>query len=227
MNYPLRSIKSWVSRIGSLSSLQKNMLTQYMNIRFFATGDYELFKQTVLLRSAEKIFLDIGFGDGLTLIALAQQYPDALILGFEPHLSGVAHCLVKIKELGLDNILIFQGDVLDYLEDRTMHKASRVHIYFSDPWPKVRHYKRRLIQVPFLKLLAERLMPGSLIHFATDWQNYAQHITSCFVEQDDFVLTSFEQLPIQDQFKRPVTKYEQRGINLGHTITEFYAYLKS
>jgi tRNA (guanine-N7-)-methyltransferase len=227
MKYPLRSIKSWVSRIGSLSILQKKMLSQYINVRFFATGDYEHFKQAVLLRSAEKIFLDIGFGDGLTLITLAQQYPKALILGFEPHLSGVAHCLVKVQELGLDNIIIFQGDVLDYLEDRTMAKASRVHIYFSDPWPKARHHKRRLIQVSFLKLLSERLMPGALIHFATDWQNYAEHMASCFTDQNDFVLISFNEIPIEDQFKRPVTKYEQRGINLGHTITEFHAYLKN
>jgi tRNA (guanine-N7-)-methyltransferase len=219
----MRTIKSWVSRIGSLSALQKTMLTLHEGNLFFKVNDYLAFKEAVLKVQSEQIFLEIGFGDGQTLIQLAQQFPQVLILGFEPHLSGVAHCLVKIQELGLKNVILFQGDVLDFLEDRTMPLASRVHVYFSDPWPKTRHHKRRLIQSSFLALLAERLTVGSLLHFATDWQDYADHMLECFEQLEKFVLVSPQDIPAEQFFKRPRTKYEQRGLRLGHTITEFYA----
>jgi tRNA (guanine-N7-)-methyltransferase len=226
MNPPLRTIKSWVSRLGSFSTLQKTVLAEAVDRYFFKIQNYKGFKEAILAYKTERIFLDIGFGDGLSLIKLAQQFPDVLILGFEPHLSGVAHCLIKKQQLNINNIIIFQGDVLDYLDDDSMPKASRVHLYFSDPWPKIRHHKRRLVQINFLALLAQRLSPQAIIHFATDWEDYAQHMTYCFEQQESFTLIQLDDLPLRDRFYRPVTKYEQRGITLGHQISEFYARLK-
>jgi tRNA (guanine-N7-)-methyltransferase len=225
MPAPDRTIKSWVSRIGSLSPLQKTVLLRDEGTKFFKIKNYEVFKNKIQAQPQERIFLDIGFGDGQSFIQLAQEFPDALVLGFEPHLCGVAQALVQIERLKLTNAFIFQGDVLDYLEDVSHKKASRVHLYFSDPWPKLRHHKRRLVQKEFLRVLSERLIPGSLIHIATDWADYAQHIRDCFHEQDCFKLIDPECIPKKDQFHRRTTKYEQRGITLGHAISEFYALL--
>ena len=222
MSAPLRTIKSWVSRIGSLSPLQKTLLSEQKNKLYVPVGSYDIFRNLVIARPEADIALDIGFGDGTTLIALAQRFPEKLILGFEPHLAGVASALVQITQLNLNNILIFQGDALDYLEDESVLKASRLHLYFSDPWPKTRHHKRRLVQPKFLALLARRLQIGALVHIATDWKDYADHIQETIDQQKNFKLINLDDIPADQQFKRPLTKYEQRGIAKGHTIREFY-----
>ena len=105
----------------------------------------------------------------------------------------------------------------EYLDSPSLPSVDRVHIYFPDPWHKKRHKKRRLIQKEFLSLLAEKMKAKGRIHLATDWEDYAEHIESCISDQQDFLTTE-----AFTDFSRPLTRYEERGLKLGHELYEFY-----
>jgi tRNA (guanine-N7-)-methyltransferase len=119
------------------------------------------------------LVLEIGFGGGEHLGAQAQAHPDTRFIGVEPFLNGVASCLRHIEESGVQNVRLYMGDARDVLARLPNASLDRCYILFPDPWPKVRHHKRRLIQPAFLDELARALKPGAEVRFATDWANYA------------------------------------------------------
>jgi tRNA (guanine-N7-)-methyltransferase len=165
--------------------------------------------------------LEIGFGMGQSLLTMAEAAPDTQFIGVEVHRPGVGKLLAGIRELGLGNLRVFCHDAVEVLE-RAIAPASldRVNVYFPDPWHKKRHHKRRLIQPAFVQLVASRLRPGGLLHLATDWLPYAEHmlevLEACPTLVNCAVDGGFSPRPPE----RPRTKFEARGERLGHGVRD-------
>jgi len=167
-------------------------------------------------RNAPRI-LEIGFGMGETTATIAAAHPENDYLGIEVHTPGVGSLLKEIAERGLNNLRIVQHDAVEVLRDMIpLASLAGAHIFFPDPWPKKRHHKRRLIQLPLARLLAERLAPGGYIHCATDWEEYAQQMLEVLSAEPllENTAAGFAERPDY----RPLTKFEQRGLRLGHGV---------
>jgi len=167
-------------------------------------------------RSAPKI-LEVGFGMGETTATIAADHPENDYLGIEVHTPGVGSLLRRIEAGGLRNILVIHHDAVEVLENMIApQRLDGIHIFFPDPWPKVRHHKRRLIRPALVHLLAERLKPGGYLHMATDWAHYADQALAVLTAEPRLVNTvqGFVKRPPY----RPLTKFEQRGLGLGHTV---------
>ena len=167
-------------------------------------------------RSAPK-FLEVGFGMGETTAAIAQAHPENDYLGVEVHAPGVGSLLRRLAALGLANVRIIQHDAVEVVEHMIGERAlDGVHLFFPDPWPKKRHHKRRLVQQAFVATLARRLKPGALLHVATDWEDYAQHILAVLAAEPLLENTAPGYAP--RPAVRPLTKFEGRGLKLGHRV---------
>lgn len=167
-------------------------------------------------RAAPKI-LEIGFGMGETTATIAQAHPENDYLGIEVHTPGVGALLKQIVELNLKNVRVVQHDAVEVLQ-RMIAPATLdgVHLFFPDPWPKKRHHKRRLIQPPFVTSLAAKMKAGAYLHAATDWEDYAQQMLQVLSAEAalENTATNFAQRPDS----RPETKFERRGVKLGHRV---------
>ena len=154
---------------------------------------------------------------GESTASIAQTHPENDYLALEVHTPGVGSLLKQIEEKNLKNIRIIQHDAVevlrDMLEDETLDGA---HIFFPDPWHKKRHNKRRLIQAPFVAQLVRKLKPGGYIHVATDWQDYAEQVLRVLSAELLLKNTAADYAPRPDY--RPLTKFEQRGLRLGHGV---------
>ena len=211
-----RPIRSFVLRQGRVSNAQQRahdtLLPRY-GIPF-SPGAIDL--DRTFGRNAPKI-LEIGFGMGETTAEIAAGHPGNDYLGIEVHTPGVGGLLKRIAELGLDNVRIIQHDAVEVLTHMISPSTlDGAHIFFPDPWPKKRHHKRRLIQPPFIALLVERMKPGAYLHVATDWQEYAEQVLAVLAAEPRLLNTADGYAPRPDY--RPQTKFESRGIKLGHGV---------
>lgn len=211
-----RPIRSFVLRQGRLTQAQQRAIDAFMpqyGIPFTGTP---LDLDGVFGRAAPKT-LEIGFGMGSASAQIAQANPDKDYLGIEVHTPGVGNLLKLIGEVGLTNLRIIQHDAVEVLCSMIADEAlDGVHIFFPDPWPKKRHHKRRLIQPELVTLLAHKLKPGAYLHLATDWQDYAEWMLEVLRGEPLLVNTAQDYAPRPDY--RPETKFERRGINLGHGV---------
>lgn len=164
--------------------------------------------------------LEIGFGMGETTSQLAQTHADWNILGVEVYRAGVGALLARIEQLGLTNVRIIEHDVVDVI-DHMIGDASldAVHIYFPDPWPKKRHHKRRLIQPEFVARLATKIKPGGILHLATDWPDYAEQMLAVCSAESSLINQAGSGFAQRPQW-RPMTKFESRGLKLGHPVVD-------
>ncbi|MFN9506147.1 MAG: tRNA (guanosine(46)-N7)-methyltransferase TrmB [Rubrivivax sp.] len=163
------------------------------------------------------LVLEIGFGMGQATALIAQQQPETHFIGVEVHPPGVGALLQRIDSLGLANLRILQHDAVEVLEHRVKPGSlAGVHVYFPDPWHKKRHHKRRLIQPPLVRLLAERLQPGGYLHCATDWQPYADQMLAV-LSAEPLLSNTAEGFAPRPAW-RPDTKFEHRGLRLGHGV---------
>lgn len=168
------------------------------------------------------LVLDVGFGMGETTAALAQAEPERDVLAVEVHRPGAGALLHEIGERGLTNVRVVLGDVVDVLQDMLQPDSlDEVRIFFPDPWPKVRHHKRRLVAPPFVELVASRLRPGGQLHCATDWAPYARQMVAAIAATESMVNAYAGYAPRPDD--RPVTRFEQRGLASGHQIFDIIA----
>jgi tRNA (guanine-N7-)-methyltransferase len=161
--------------------------------------------------------VEIGFGMGDATAQIAQARPDIDFVGIEVHPPGVGALLQRIEERALSNLRILQHDAVEVME-RMVAPASLagVHVFFPDPWHKKRHHKRRLIQPPFVALLASRLAPGGYLHCATDWQPYAEQMLEV-LSGEPLLRNRFDGYAPRPDY-RPLTKFENRGLKLGHGV---------
>jgi tRNA (guanine-N7-)-methyltransferase len=213
---PRRPIRSYVLRQGRVSKAQRrahDALLPQFGIPF-AREIIDL--DRVFGRSAPKI-LEIGFGMGETTAAIAARYPENDYLGIEVHTPGVGSLLKQIGEQEITNVRIIQHDAVEVLTHMVAPRTlDGVHVFFPDPWPKKRHHKRRLIQPPFIALLAERMKAGAYLHVATDWKEYAEHVLATLSAERTLQNTAAGYAPRSD--RRPQTKFESRGLKLGHKV---------
>ncbi len=165
--------------------------------------------------------IEVGFGNGESLLAQAAETPDADFLGIEVHEPGIGHCLLGIERDGLDNLTLVCGDAMEILGRLPASSTDRIDLYFPDPWPKKRHHKRRIVGPRFLDLVARLLKPGGALHLATDWAGYAEHIDETLDADGRFRLLERREHGGDAPLERPVTKFEQRGSRLGHRIVDW------
>ena len=212
-----RPIRSFVLRQGRLTTAQERALETGMPQFGISYAPEQLDLNAAFGRSASRKILEIGFGMGETTAHIAEQHPEWDILGIEVHAPGVGSLLKQVGERGLTNIRVIQHDAVEVLNNMIAdHSLDGVHIFFPDPWHKKRHHKRRLIQAGFVKLLSTKLKPGGYLHVATDWQEYAEWILEILRAEPALQNTSGDYTTKPDY--RPLTKFEKRGINLGHGV---------
>ena len=209
-------IRSYVLRQGRVSNAQRRAHDTLLPRFGITFGETPLDLDTVFGRRAPRI-LEIGCGMGETTVAIAAANPDTDYIGIEVHTPGVGSLLKQIDEAGLNNVRVIQHDAVAVM-DTMIPPASLdgLHIFFPDPWPKKRQQKRRLIQSPFIALAASRLKPGAYLHAATDWQEYAEQILAVFSAEPTLANTAsgYAEKPAY----RPQTKFETRGLKLGHGV---------
>jgi tRNA (guanine-N7-)-methyltransferase len=215
---PQRSshIRSYVLRQGRISNAQQRCLDTLLPVYGIPYFSRLLDLENVFGRNAPKI-LEIGFGMGETTAAIARSHPQNDYLALEVHTPGVGSLLKQIDESGLKNIRIIQHDAVEVLRDMLADNAlDGVHIFFPDPWHKARHNKRRLIQPSFVSQLVRKIKPGGYIHVATDWQDYAEQVLAVLSGEKLLANTAADYAPRPAY--RPLTKFEQRGLRLGHGV---------
>jgi tRNA (guanine-N7-)-methyltransferase len=212
----LRRIRSFVTRAGRVSPGQRRAMDE-LGPRFVVPfAPHQPDWDNIFGRRAPRV-LEIGFGMGATTAEIAAHRLGDDFLGVEVHEPGVGALLKLIGEQNLSNIRIIQHDAVEVLELMIApHSLDGVHIFFPDPWHKARHHKRRLIQPKFVTLLASRLAPGAYLHCATDWQNYAEQMLEVLSAEPLLENTADDYAPRPDY--RPVTKFERRGLRLGHGV---------
>ncbi|MGI4985032.1 MAG: tRNA (guanosine(46)-N7)-methyltransferase TrmB [Janthinobacterium lividum] len=211
-----RRIRSFVTRAGRLSTGQRRAIDAHGE-RFVLPFTAAPLDWPALFGRAAPRILEIGFGMGATTAEIAARRPGDDFLGVEVHAPGVGALLKLLGERELQNMRIIQHDAVEVLEQQIAPASlDGVHIYFPDPWHKARHNKRRLIQPAFVARLASRLKPGGYLHCATDWEPYAQQMLEVLGAEPSLKNTADGFAPRPDY--RPTTKFEQRGINLGHGV---------
>jgi len=213
-----RAVRSFVVRAGRMTVAQERAWVELWPRFGLESSDAPLDLGSVFGRDAPRM-LEIGFGNGESLVALATTHPERDFLGIEVHRPGIGHLLLRIEALGLANLRVICRDAVEVLQ-RCVPDASldEVLLYFPDPWPKKRHHKRRIVQPDFVALVASRLRPGGVFRMATDWQPYAEHMLAvagaCVALHNDS--TQGDYVPRPDS--RPVTRFERRGQRLGHGV---------
>jgi tRNA (guanine-N7-)-methyltransferase len=211
-----RHIRSFVLRQGRVSAAQQRGLETLMPLYGIPYVAQPLDLDVAFTRSAPKI-LEIGFGMGEPTAKIALAHPQNDYLALEVHPPGVGSLLKQIDEQGIQNLRIIQHDAVEVLRDMVTDSAlDGVHIFFPDPWHKARHNKRRLIQTPFVAALVQKIKPGGYLHVATDWQDYAEQILAVLSAEP--LLQNTADNYAEKPAYRPLTKFEQRGLNLGHGV---------
>ena len=211
-----RPIRSFVLRQGRFSPAQQRAHDALLPRFGIAFAHESLDLERVFARSAPKI-LEIGSGMGETTAAIAQAMPECDFVAIEVHAPGVGSLLKQVDELGLANLRVIQHDAVEVVREMIVPDAlAGIHVFFPDPWPKRRHHKRRLLQSAFVHALALRLARGGYLHVATDWEDYADATLATLTAEHLLVNTARDYAPRPAY--RPLTKFERRGIRLGHGV---------
>jgi tRNA (guanine-N7-)-methyltransferase len=211
-----RPVRSYVLRAGRMGSGQTRALSE-LGPRFVLPFTATPLEAEPIFGRRAPLIVEIGFGMGQASAAIAAARPGDDFLGIEVHEPGVGALLQRIDELRLANLRIVQHDAVEVLESMIAPAClAGVHVYFPDPWPKKRHWKRRLIQPPFVALLASRLAPGGVLHCATDWQPYAEQMLEV-LSAEPLLENTAEAFAPRPAY-RPQTKFERRGLALGHGV---------
>jgi tRNA (guanine-N7-)-methyltransferase len=213
---PHRPIRSFVLRAGRLTPAQTRALEEIYPVLGIQPGKESLDFAGLFGRQAE-VIIEIGFGNGDATWNMAISEPEKDFVGIEVHPPGVGRLLQILKEKGIGNVRVAMEDATELIAGRVGDNSlAGVRIYFPDPWPKKRHHKRRLIQPHFIALLAAKMKPGAILHLATDWVPYAEHMLEVLQACDDFSNLSESGSYSEKPLWRPATKYERRGDRLGH-----------
>ncbi len=212
-----RKIVSFVRREGRLTPSQQRALNELLP-RFGLEPAGLLDLDAAFGRQAPRI-LEIGFGNGDSLAQMAAAAPAQDFLGIEVHRPGVDHLLLEIERRELTNLRLLCADAVEVLEHHLAAASlDRVQLFFPDPWPKKRHHKRRILQPQFVDLVRSRLKPGGVFHMATDWQHYAEQMLETMESAPGFRNTVGRGEYAPRPAYRPETKFERRGLRLGHGV---------
>jgi tRNA (guanine-N7-)-methyltransferase len=215
----LRRVRSFVRRDGRMTSAQEYAFTHYME-KFGLKNEMVDFA-SIFQRTASRT-LEIGFGSGTSLFAMAKAAPEIDFIGIEIHKPGIGQLLQNIEAAGLTNLRIFYKDAVEVLRECIPdHSLDTIQIFFPDPWQKRRHHKRRLIQPEFIHLLSTKIKIGGTLHLATDWEDYAVHMMRVLTDAPQFKNAfGHEQYADRSSGRPVVTKFEKRGAKEGRPIWE-------
>ncbi len=213
-----RAIRSFVVRAGRMTSAQQRAWRELWPA-WGIENDGTPFDFVAMFGRDAPVTLEVGFGNGESLIALAAAHPERNFLGLEVHPPGVGHLLLRCEAERVSNVRIVCHDAVEVLRQRVPDASvDELLLYFPDPWPKKRHHKRRIVQPAFVELVARKLVPGGVLRMATDWQLYAEHMLAtagaCPLLRNDSPTDDFVARPAS----RPVTRFERRGQRLGHGV---------
>lgn len=213
-----RQIRSFVLRTGRMTPAQKKAYDETWPKYGLDMPDGRMESVEAFGRLAPTV-LEIGFGMGDSLIAMAQAAPEQNFIGIEVHTPGVGRLLNNIEANQLQNLRVYCDDAVEIL-DKCIPDASlsKVQIFFPDPWHKKKHHKRRIIQSEFIQKLRSKLKAGGFIHLATDWEHYAEHMMEVMSDAEGFSnICGAGAFSPRPDF-RPITKFEKRGQRLGHGV---------
>ena len=216
-----RAIRSYVLRQGRITAGQERAFADHWPRYGLEVDDALRLDAPALFNDARDLILEIGFGNGDSLVQMAAAAPQAGYIGIEVHRPGVGHAMLAAAAAGIDNLRLIRHDAVAILRDHVADGTlARVQIYFPDPWPKARHHKRRIVQQPFTDLIWRKLRAGGEIHCATDWAAYAEWMRDVFAGDP-----KWHNLGNADGYAprpdwRPQTKFERRGERLGHGVRD-------
>lgn len=219
-----RKIRSFVRREGRLTKGQQRALDQLFPLYGLKPDENEQINFASIFNNEHPVHLEIGFGNGQSLTHMADSLPEVNFVGIEVHRPGVGNALLQIEKQSLENVRVICEDAVDVINHHIPDNSlAAVYIFFPDPWHKKRHHKRRLVQVDFIETLKTKLQPGGILHFATDWEDYAWHMLEVMHQVEGFENLAKYAPDSQNGFcprpdYRPVTKFEQRGLRLGHGV---------
>jgi tRNA (guanine-N7-)-methyltransferase len=213
-----RSVRSFVVRAGRMTVAQERAWRELWPRLGIEDGESLLDFQAIFGRTAP-VTLEIGFGNGESLAALSSAHPERDFLGIEVHRPGVGHLMLLAEAADQRNVRILCRDAVEVLQRRIADASlDEVLLYFPDPWPKKRHHKRRIVQPPFVELVARRLRPGGVFRLATDWQNYVEHMLAVVGACSLLANESQDGGYVSRPDSRPLTRFEKRGQRLGHEV---------
>jgi len=217
-NPPHRPVRSFVRREGRFTAAQRRAVDSLLPKYAVPEGDEPIDFAAVFGRVAP-VHLEIGFGNGDALVAMARAHPEINFLGIEVHRPGVGALLQRLQSEEISNVRVITTDAVEVLTRRIPDQSlSALYLFFPDPWPKLRHHKRRLVQSALVALVRHKLQLGGLWHLATDWEDYARHMLAVLTAAE-----GFENVAGAGQYSarpesRPLTRFERRGQKLGHDV---------
>lgn len=215
---PARTVRSFVTRAGRITPAQQRALGELWP-RFGLDHARESLQAQALFGRRAPLTLEIGFGNGDNLLALAGAHPERDYLGVEVHRPGVGRLLLALARHGFGNVRVICHDAVEVLDAQIAPATlAEVLILFPDPWPKKRHHKRRLVQREFVDLVASRLEPGGMLRLATDWEPYAHAMLEVLGAAPLLVNTADSRAFVPRPSGRAPTRFEQRGTRLGHEV---------
>ena len=215
---PLRKIRSFVKRSGRLSKAQAIGLNELWD-DYGINPNGKLLKLNKLFLSPNNVTLEVGFGNGDSLLEMAIQNPNINFLGIEVYEAGVGRLINEASKNKLTNLKIIKEDAVEVLNNNIPDDSiSHFQLFFPDPWHKKRHHKRRIVQTSFLNLLTKKLKNNGIVHIATDWENYAEHIMETLESHSHFKNCAGDHIYSERPEQRPLTKFENRGQKLGHGV---------
>ena len=221
----MRKVRSFVRRPGRATPAQRRALSELLPRYGISAEEGQLDLAAIFGRDARRV-LDIGFGDGEALVTNALNNPTVDYFGIEVHEPGIGHLLLLLEKAGSANVRVVARDAADVVPLIPDASFDAVDLFFPDPWPKKRHHKRRLVQVPFIAEVARILKPGGFLHVATDWADYARHTREVLGESAQLVAVEAADLRDAPLASRPPTKFERRGMRLGHDVADLYYCLR-
>jgi tRNA (guanine-N7-)-methyltransferase len=217
VNVPRKPVRSYVLRGGRITGAQRRALAELLPRLGIPYSPAPLDLDAAFGRRAPRV-LEVGFGNGDTLVALAAASPEADFIGVEVHPPGVGHCLLAAEGAGLSNLRVVRHDAVEVLEHMIpAGSLDELLLYFPDPWPKKRHHKRRIVQPAFAALVASRLKPGGLFKLATDWEPYAAWMLEV-LNASSGLENAAPDGGCVDRPGRTATRFERRGRRLGHEV---------
>jgi len=217
---PLRKIKSYVLRGGRLTVAQRRSYNS-LSGKLIIPYESKILDFTGIFGNSNPVIVEIGFGMGKATAVIAAENPQKNYIGLEIHKPGIGRLLWEIEQRPLANVRIIEHDAADVFRDMIPENSLEgVHIFFPDPWPKKRHHKRRLVQLPFTDCIASKLKPGGYIYMVSDWQEYAERALYVLTNTKDMVNTygGFA----DPQSWRPLTSFEKKGLDKKHEIKELF-----
>lgn len=220
-----RPIRSFVLRQGRKTKAQQHALDHYWSDFGIEEADTPL-DFAKIFGNDQLVTLEIGFGNGESLATMAQAAPERNFVGIEVHSPGVGHLLHLVNEYQLQNVRVLACDAAEILKRRIVPGSlERLQLFFPDPWHKKRHNKRRIVQPEFVTLVAKLLHQNGVFHMATDWEDYALHMAEVMVASSEFANCHTGASPYSPRPDyRPLTKFEQRGLKLGHGVWDLLYY---